>query len=125
MDVLPPFAHRPDEADEKMVAQKERHRIEVEDDKRRKFEADRESTPGERDAQAYANEQEEQKVIELMNARKDAEFNRLQAESRRKQAKEEENKVEWWETRSQFNEFKQDRDRKHIADQLRRNEALR
>jgi hypothetical protein len=66
MNVLPPFANRPDEIDERMRAQKERYRIELEDDinKRRMMEADVHdrdqdaSNLGNRaDAQAYANEQ--------------------------------------------------------------------
>lgn len=128
MNVLPPFANRPDERDERAL--KERHRIEFENDlsKKRQIEVDihdQESLDNQNDARAYANEQAKQEAIELINARKDAEFNRMQAEARKRQAKEEENKVEWWESKSQFNEHKHDRDRKHYADQLRRNETLK
>lgn len=73
----------------------------------------------------YGNDQEDQKAIELANVRKDAEFNRKQAEARRRQEKEGENQVEWWQTRNQHKEYKHDRDRKHYADQIRRNEALK
>jgi hypothetical protein len=127
MNVLPPFANRPDERDEK--ATKERYRLEIEDDINKKRQIELSLNEQERDAanidDTYAKKAEEQKIIELINARKDVEFNRKQAELRRRQAKEEENKVEWWEARSQFDEYKHDRNRQHYADQLRRNEMLR
>lgn len=92
-----------DARDERL--QKERYRMQLEEDidKRRQVESDTQD-PDELahhvKAQAYANEQEEQKVVEMINARRDAEFNQQQAEARKRQTKEEENKVEWWESRS-------------------------
>lgn len=129
MNVLPPFQHRLDENEEKKRAQQERWRLEQDEDLHKRRLADLAIRDYEseitKDAKIYATEEEEKKAIERMNAQKDAEFNKRQAEARRKQQKEDDEKVEWWETRSKFGEANVTRDRKHYADQLRRNESLK
>lgn len=62
--------------------------MEMEDDVQKKRQIDTELHDDDLDqqakARAFENEEEEQKAMELINQRKDAEFNRLQAEARRK-----------------------------------------
>ncbi|KAI6173873.1 hypothetical protein M3Y98_01129300 [Aphelenchoides besseyi] len=127
MTVLPPFANRPDEKEEKMMAQRERNRLETEEmaSRRRLAEIEANDLEVSIDARPEMDEKERERELAQMNAAKDAEFNRMQAAMRAKQKREEDNRVEWWENRDMFGQVKMDRDRKHIADQLRRNEHLR
>ncbi|KAI6243862.1 hypothetical protein M3Y99_00051500 [Aphelenchoides fujianensis] len=120
MTVLPPFANRPDEKEEKMIAQKERSRLESEEvvARRRLAEIEARDLEASIDARPHLDEQEQAREIARMNAAKDAQFNRMQAEMRARREKEEENRVEWWENRDQFGQIKLERDRKHYADQL-------
>lgn len=93
MNVLPPFAYRPEDDKELQRKQKEAYRIELENDieqRERKKVHDYES--GQRisnvlntaDAQAYANDKMRLKQLQEANERYDTDFNRRQVNVLRK-----------------------------------------
>ncbi|CAD5234439.1 unnamed protein product [Bursaphelenchus xylophilus] len=134
MNVLPPFAYRPDEDTEMIRKQKEQYRVELEKDieKRARAKVD-DYERGQNvsnllntaDAQAYYDDKRNTKQIQESNERYDAEFNRRQAEMRAKREKYEAEQGEWWEDRQKEGELKLERDKQHYLNQLKRNEFLK
>ncbi|CAD5229358.1 unnamed protein product [Bursaphelenchus okinawaensis] len=133
MNVLPPFAYRPDEDQEVIRKQKEKYRIELEQDIEKKERAKVDDfEKGQRysnvlntaDAQAYYDDKRNLKQVQEANERYDQEFNRRQAELRAKRERYDEEQGEWWEDRAKQGEMKLERDKQHYMDQLRRNEFL-
>lgn len=88
MNVLPPFAYRPEEDREMQRKQKEKYRVELEQDMERRlrervaeFESGQKSSNvlNTADAQAYADDKKKLKALQDANERYDAEFNKKQA----------------------------------------------